>query len=181
MLFVGFEMTNEEQEERLDAINAGISHTRLRSGRLKAKEEQQLGEAVSALADGPPFLLSSDASAMTTLSGIAAKIDTTKPSIVFIDGVYMMEDEHGERKGSPQALTNITRGLKKLAMARQIPIVISTQALSYKIGKSGITQDAIGLLLLVRAGLRHCPRGHLHPGRVGQPGVGGAGPQCPQG
>ena len=45
-----------------------------------------------------------------------------------------MDDEQGEPKGSPQALTNITRSLKRLAQRFDIPIVGTTQVLSWKIG-----------------------------------------------
>lgn len=144
-LCVGFEMTNSEVEERFDSINAEISHYRLRSGRLKPIEWKRLKKAGEALKSKPEFILSADASSTTTLTGIAAKIDLIKPKIAFVDGVYMMDDELGEKKGSPQALTNITRGFKRLALSRNIPIVISTQALSSRISrKDGITADSIG-------------------------------------
>lgn len=144
-LFVGFEMANSEQEERYDSIRANISHNRLRSGRLKKEEWTRLERSLKELAEMQPFLLSSDSASAMTVTGIAAKIDTYKPDICFVDGVYMMDDELGEAKMSPQALTNITRGLKRLAQNTEIPIVISTQALNHKVNRrTGVDADAIG-------------------------------------
>jgi hypothetical protein len=56
-----------------------------------------------------------------------------------------MEDERGEQPGSSQALTNISRDLKRMAQATRVPIVASTQALVSKINKSvGITSFSAG-------------------------------------
>jgi replicative DNA helicase len=58
-----------------------------------------------------------------------------------------MDDEEGEPKGSPQALTNITRSLKRLAQRFDIPVVSTTQVLSWKLNNKktrAVTADAIG-------------------------------------
>ena len=47
----------------------------------------------------------------------------------------MMEDELGEKKGSAQALTNITRGLKRMSQNFDIPILCTTQVLLWKLNK----------------------------------------------
>jgi replicative DNA helicase len=144
-LFIGFEMSNEEQEERFDAIRAGISHARLRNGTLKKVEWDKLERALRELEAMPSFFLSSDSMNATTLTGVQSKIDAIRPTIVFVDGIYMMQDELGEAQGSSQALTNLTRGFKRMAKNLQIPIVISTQVLEWKMNKKkGITSDSIG-------------------------------------
>jgi replicative DNA helicase len=144
-LFIGFEMTNEEQEERLDAICAHVSHHRLRNGSLTAEEEARLRKSMHMFAAMKPFIFSNDTMSTTTLSGIDAKVTRYNPDIVFIDGTYMMDDEEGEDKGSPQALTNITRGMKRQAQNRNIPYVNSTQVLEWKMSrKKGITSNSIG-------------------------------------
>lgn len=145
VLFIGFEMSNEEQEERYDSIRAGIAHARLRNGTLTKNEWAKLEKAIREIEQMPSFILSSDSMNATTLSGVEAKIDTHKPDIVIVDGIYMMQDELGEAQGSPQALTNLTRGFKRLAKNRQLPILISTQVLEWKMNKKkGITSDSIG-------------------------------------
>ena len=143
-LFIGFEMSNEEQEARHDAIVSEISYGNLLKGRTTEEEEERLNRELKRRRNGEDFIMSSDPSG-STVSGIAAKIEQFKPDIVFIDGVYMMDDEEGEDRGTPQALTNITRSLKRLARRRKIPIVISTQVLLWKLNKKkGLDEAAIG-------------------------------------
>ena len=91
--------------------------------------------------------MSEDISSLTTVSAIAGKVQQHKPDLLVVDGVYLMDDEQGEPKGSPQALTNITRSLKRLAQRFDIPIVGTTQVLSWKIGNRKsrqITAESIG-------------------------------------
>lgn len=142
-LFVGFEMTNDEQTARHDSMVAGVNYARILSGRTSAEEDQRLREALEKMADKHPFILSSDPSG-TTVSGIAAKIETYGPDIVFIDGVYLMKDEGGGRDDR-EKLTNLTRSLKRLATRIDRPIVIATQALSWKVNRNkGLEASSIG-------------------------------------
>lgn len=144
-LFLGFEMSNEEQEERFDAIRAQVSHSRLRNGTLKKSEWEKLERSIREVENLQSLYFSSDSMSATTLTGVAAKLDTIKPDVLFVDGIYMMDDENGEPKGSPQALTNLTRGFKRLAQNRDIPVAISTQVLEWKMSKKqGITSNSIG-------------------------------------
>ncbi|GAA2322119.1 hypothetical protein GCM10010149_89070 [Nonomuraea roseoviolacea subsp. roseoviolacea] len=143
-LFVGFEMSNVEQYERLDAIRAKISHSRLRSGQLTAKEQKALDRAIKVQANLPSFHMTTDSSSVLTITGLRAKIERYNPDIVYVDGVYMMQDEEGEPSGSPQALTNITRGLKRLAQQIERPVVIATQALESKMQGKKLTTYSIG-------------------------------------
>lgn len=145
-LFIGFEMSNEEQEARYDALAAEVSYTRLLKGTFTPEEDEKLERAMRRRKSGDPFIFSADPEG-STVSAVAAKIEQYDPDIVFIDGVYMMDDEGKDAhpRGTPQALTNITRALKRLAQKRKIPIVISTQVLLWKLNrKTGIDEGAIG-------------------------------------
>ena len=144
-LLIGFEMSNEEQEARLDAIAAQISHHRLLDGSLTAEDMKRLQRSVHEIANLKQFILSNDTMSTTTLSGIAAKVERYKPDVLIVDGVYMMQDENGEAPGSSQALTNITRGFKRMAQNYNIPIIITTQVLEWKMDKKrGVTTNSIG-------------------------------------
>ena len=93
------------------------------------------------------FIMVEDIASAMTVSSLAAKVKQHSPGIVFVDGVYMMDDENGEPKGSPQALTNITRSLKRMAQQFKVPVVITTQVLSSKLSSRTsrrVTADAIG-------------------------------------
>ncbi|MEV4454381.1 DnaB-like helicase C-terminal domain-containing protein [Microbispora sp. NPDC049633] len=143
-LFVGFEMSNWEQSDRLDAARAGISHARLRNGTLKPADWKRLERSIAQMESMPDFHMTADAQSVLTLTGLRAKIEAIGPDIVFVDGVYMMQDENGEPSGSPQALTNITRGLKRMAQQLGIPIVIATQALESKMAGKKLSTFSIG-------------------------------------
>lgn len=145
-LVISFEMANREQAERYDARRAGVSLTRLRNGTLTPEEWERLERAVLSIPEGMhSFILSADRTSTMTLSGLQAKIDMIRPTIVFVDGVYMMDDEEGEPKGSPRALTNLTRGFKRMAQRNKLPIAITTQALEGKDDrKRGLTRRSIG-------------------------------------
>lgn len=144
-LFIGFEMSNEEQEERHDAIRAGVSHSKLRDGRLTAEDMRKIEKMTRRMELMPPLVFTADVTASSTLSGVVALIEKYNPDVVYVDGIYLMDDENGEPKGSPQALTNLTRGFKRLAQNRNLPIAISTQVLAWKMDrKRGVTTASIG-------------------------------------
>jgi replicative DNA helicase len=64
-----------------------------------------------------------------TVPGVQGKVMELQPDIVFIDAAYLMQSETPKlEQGSPQALTEIARELKKLAQSMKIPIVVTTQA-----------------------------------------------------
>jgi replicative DNA helicase len=85
---------------------------------------------------------------------VQAKIQQYRPAIVFIDGIYMMQDTDAYyEQGSPQQLTALTRALKRMARQVNIPVVITTQLLTSKMPKrkvqdmgdgTGTTANAIG-------------------------------------
>lgn len=146
-LYISFEMSAEEQSARYDAIISGISHTKIIRGDLTNAEIEKIRKAVSIRKNMHPFILSEDIASLTTVSAIAGKIQQHKPDVLVVDGVYLMDDEQGEPKGSPQALTNITRSLKRLSQRYDIPIIGTTQVLSWKLGNRKsrqITADSIG-------------------------------------
>lgn len=146
-LFVSFEMSIEEQEARYDALIAKVPYGRILSGDLTVAEMDRIRKALSLRKNMQPFVFSEDTSSLTTVSALAGKVREYQPDVLVVDGVYLMDDEEGEPKGSPQALTNITRSLKRLAQSFDIPVVATTQVLSWKLNNKktrAVTADAIG-------------------------------------
>lgn len=143
-LIFGFEMSNDEQSERLDSWNAGLDTRKLRAGELSVIEWKKLRQALDELAGMSPFYLATGMGSATGISEIDERLDELKPDAAYIDGVYMMRDEISGEVNTPTALTNITRAFKRLAQRRSIPIVITTQALSWKVGKQGVQANSIG-------------------------------------
>jgi replicative DNA helicase len=143
-MFQSFEMTNAEQLSRYVAMRARVSHTRYQSGALTDEEESRVKAKLGAIKNMREKFWLVGATEGSTVSNIASKIQIHQPDVVFIDGMYLMIDENGEKPGSPQALTNITRSLKRLAQRVNKPIVISTQVLENKMRNGQVTTDAIG-------------------------------------
>ena len=135
-----FEMTYREQEARWFGMRGNINYRRLIKGKMTNNDEVRLDVVSGMLNDDPDlgdFILCEDISSTTTVGGIIAKIQQYQPDAVFIDGVYLMDDENGESKGSSQAITNITRSLKRTAQTFEIPIICTTQTLYSKM-RSGV-------------------------------------------
>lgn len=147
VLLVTFEMSEEEVARILDSFNAGVSRNDLVRGKLDAEDWKILKRSMHTMS-GPgaaEFVVSNDTNSTMTLTGLASKIDDYKPDFLIVDGAYMMHDESGERPNSAQALTNITRGMKRLAQNKSIPILITTQVLEWKVDRRrGITSGSIG-------------------------------------
>jgi replicative DNA helicase len=142
-MFQSFEMNNHEQQQRHDAMRSNISHGRLRRGKLLPAEESRYIDVLNKMETEHSFHLV-DAVNGITVSALAAKIEQTKPDIVFVDGVYLMLDEVSGEMNTPQAITNITRGMKRLAQRIDKPIVITTQTLLWKMRAGKVTADSIG-------------------------------------
>lgn len=146
-LFVSFEMSIEEQEARYDSFISKVPYTRILSGDLTEADMKKIRKALALRKNMQPFVFSEDTASLTTVSALASKVQEYQPDLLIVDGVYLMDDEEGEPKGSPQALTNVTRSLKRLAQRFDIPVVATTQVLSWKLNNKktrAVTADAIG-------------------------------------
>jgi replicative DNA helicase len=146
-MLISYEMSVAEQLSRYDALRAKIPYDRILSGDLSDAEMARLYKELRDDKGQHRFIMSEDSSGLTTVGSIAAKLQEYRPAALFVDGIYLMEDENGEQKGSPQALTNISRGMKRLAQKFDIPIIGTTQALSWKLQNKrtrALTTDAMG-------------------------------------
>lgn len=141
--FQSFEMSNQEQAQRHDAIRAHIPSKNLRLGKLGSIEEGRFIDMLDDLKAGQPFHLL-DAVNGLTIDSLMAKVDQLRPDVLFVDGVYLMFDQVTGDANTPQALTNITRGLKRAAQRLNIPIVITTQTLLWKMKGGKVSADSIG-------------------------------------
>jgi replicative DNA helicase len=137
-LFIGFEMSNQEQHDRLMALYGEVSLTGILNGTINNREYLQIDKALRRLESGRSFITSADLSGMT-ISGLQAKIMDYRPDVVLVDALYLMRSETPKiEQGSAQALTEIARGLKELAQSQSIPIIGTTQATMTR-SKGGLT------------------------------------------
>lgn len=137
VLFASFEMSAKEQLLRYDSICSHINSWKLRHGLLDDAEMKRMKKVINARQNLEPFVISSDISAMTTTSALSAKVEEHDPDVVYIDGVYLMENEIGAEPLSTQAYTAISRATKRMAQRIDRPVICTTQALSSKLGKGG--------------------------------------------
>jgi len=142
-MFQSFEMNNHEQTQRYIAMSAHLSSTRLRLGKLKADEEDRMIAFIDELKTKHPFHFV-DAINGLTIDSLLAKAEQLKPDLLFVDGVYLMMDQVTGDSNTPQALTNITRGLKRVAQRLDIPVIITTQTLLWKMRGGKVSADSIG-------------------------------------
>lgn len=130
-MFVGFEMSQDEQRDRLTSLRSGVSLSKILTGDLSEPELRKVRRARSQLLDMRPFHFVSDADSAMDVAGIASLIVEKDPDLVFIDGIYFLNsalDPKNAEPGSPQALTDISRSLKRLAQRLKKPIIVSSQA-----------------------------------------------------
>ncbi len=128
-LFVGFEMSHEEQMDRLISLRSGVGLTKILNGTTTRNDDKKIAVAYSRMQDMRPFLFSTDTESALTVAGIGALIQDKNPDVVFIDGIYFMKSALPDvEPGSPQALTDISRSLKRLAQSTRKPIVVTSQA-----------------------------------------------------
>ncbi len=151
VVVISFEMSNLEQKQRYVSLGAGVSLTSIQRGLLTASDEEkllnfQIDKSKSKdNGDRGELILVHDIASIMTVGGVAAKIKQLQPDMVIVDGVYMMTDEQGEKSGSSQALTNVTRSFKRLCQSAKVPLVCTTQALFSKVNtKRGTQLDSIG-------------------------------------
>ena len=125
-------MSNDEQEDRLTALYGAVGLSDVMNGTLsrsQTRADQRRHMAQLGARATPQFVSSVDMDNAMTVSGIQAKILEYDPDCVLIDGAYLMQSELPKAEpGSPQALADIARNLKKLAQSQRIPIVVTTQA-----------------------------------------------------
>jgi len=128
-LLVTKEMAVRQIIQRFDAAHARIAHKRLRSGELTTDEYERYRETLEQMEESRvPFLVSGDDEGTGGVSGILAKIDRYRPGVVWIDGLYLIEDERrGKGEAGWEKLKNVTGDLKAVARQRGIPIIVSHQ------------------------------------------------------
>lgn len=142
-MFQSFEMNNHEQALRFNAMSSHIDTARLRQGKLKVEEEDRFIKHLDAMKTAKPFHFV-DAVGGLTIDALVAKAEQLSPDVLFVDGVYLMLDQVTGEANTPQALTNITRGLKRVAQKFDIPVIITTQTLLWKMRNGKVSADSIG-------------------------------------
>lgn len=143
-LIASFEMPEPEISRRMDGFLAGINPKSLQTGDISEADWRRLEDALLRPDAHHPLVITEDRGSVMTLSGLQAKVDLIKPGALFVDGAYFLHDELSRETGTPLALTNISRGLKQLALRNELPVIVTTQSLPHKVGARGLTALSLG-------------------------------------
>lgn len=128
VLFFTTEMSTKMVFRRIDAVWNSLNYTRFRKGQLLPDEEKRYFQYLKEMENTPDdevMLVVEQATG--GVSQISAKIDQYNPDIVYIDGAYLLEDEEGE-EDNWAGMTRIWRGLHRICLAKDRPILVTTQS-----------------------------------------------------
>jgi len=124
VLYFTKEMPSKQIARRFDALKFNLPYQELRSGQLNSFREAEWREKVKEGLPGGQLMIVGEESG--GVSHVAAKIERYHPDIVYIDGMYLMDDDQRARDNWLK-ISNISRDLKKLAKRVQKPIIATVQ------------------------------------------------------
>ncbi len=121
------EMNAEQLYRRLDSLLAQVPFNHIRKGTLSDDDflifQQNLESRIKSMTNFIKIIDSRGKEGYKT-SFIQSKIKERKPSVVFIDGAYLIKGNGGSEW---EKQTSITRELKQIALEENIPIIGTTQ------------------------------------------------------
>ena len=123
VLYFTKEMPSKQVARRFDALQYRLNYQDLRKGTLDRVSEKNWLQGMQADKAGKLTIIGEESGGV---GHVAAKIERYKPDIVYVDGMYLMDDDQKAREGW-QRLLNISRDMKKLAKKAGIPIVATVQ------------------------------------------------------
>jgi hypothetical protein len=153
VLFVSFEVTEEGIRDRLTCYGAGVNPRNFLAStadrHVSDEEElkitswwtQEMKEAVGAFQIIQPV-------GKFTIDDLYYEVEKFEPDIIFIDGLYFMTDlVTGRSPGSHwEAMDNLSRDLKNLAMKHRLPVVLTHQLREKQLGKAGGGVDDVAMM-----------------------------------
>jgi replicative DNA helicase len=124
VLYFTKEMPSKQVARRFDALEYNLPYQELRSGKLNSFREADWRTKVQeGLPVGQMVIVGEETGGV---SQVAAKIERHKPDIIFIDGMYLMDDDQRARDNWLK-ISNISRDMKRLAKRVMIPIIATVQ------------------------------------------------------
>lgn len=132
VLFFSVEMDVMLLRQRLYAMGAHVSPSRIRRGRLREDEKHLVRDFHGKMTDDDTevnagFFISKKRS-MITISDILEEINLYQPNVIYIDGFsFMMDERSGKLTEDWQANGAVADELKAIALDREVTVVTSTQ------------------------------------------------------
>lgn len=164
VLVVTTEMGTEAIARRFASIDLGINPTYLKRNTISTYTERRIGQMFREMQSADRLRIFS-VGMNSKVSAIAALCYEYRPSIVYIDGVYLLQPSNAGRQSSrTERITYVFDELKALNLEMNVPFVVTTQfnRAAGKGGKEGSLEtigytDAIGTHSSVIVALRDGP------------------------
>lgn len=128
IVFVTTEMNNKHVTSRLLGLHAGINPRWIKEKEISTFGVEKLEKAADHLKSVPSEFVILEGKSSVAVTSIISAIDAFKPSLVVVDGVYMVRSPNVS-SNTPlweRVLTTI-QTLKQAAMDAGIPIICTTQ------------------------------------------------------
>lgn len=125
-MVISMEMKIKHFARRHLALRSKIAYDYFKSKRLSKFAEKVVALTIKEIQKYPPFYyvegqLKKDVTELTSL------VNLYNPNIVFIDGGYLLDVEHGSKRQRWEEMELIMKSIKSLAMRADIPIVVTFQ------------------------------------------------------
>lgn len=117
-------MTELQISSRLLALVGGFNPRNIRRGVPSPEVEDKLQMAIDELSVGFTPIIT-DGSVCRSTSDVEDLIDAASPDVVFIDAAYLLGA--ASRKAAWEQIQENMKELKKIAVKRNVPIIISVQ------------------------------------------------------
>lgn len=128
VLVFSVEMDINMLHQRILALGAGVSASRMRRGHLREHEKERVRAFNLLLTEEEGTFLISKKKANITVDDIKEDIAQYNPNIVYIDGFsFMVDKKTGRMTSDWQANENVAAELKELAMEEEIIVFVNTQ------------------------------------------------------
>jgi replicative DNA helicase len=127
VLFVSMEMTAKQIARRFLSMQAGVAPDPIRTGQLSEWTRDVVYQQLEVIRTGVPFhMLTGSFDKSVPL--VDAAVQEFSPGLICIDASYLMDpaDKTGNRKMF-EALTDVAKEIKQMAMSRNRPVVQTVQ------------------------------------------------------
>jgi replicative DNA helicase len=123
-LIITTEMSELAMAKRYAALRHKIPYGYLRRGALTGFFEERLRDGILESQKNGDAIPIVGGEKRVTLDSIYANVDRCEPTIVFIDGLYLVQGEGANRQ---ERVANVADEVKALCKRYKIPVVVTTQ------------------------------------------------------
>lgn len=128
VLLMTTEMSTKKMFQRIDAVWNGFDYSLFKKGQLSRKDEKKYKKYLEEMSKKTKedILLVVEQST-GGVAQIGAKVEQHNPDVVLVDGAYLLEDDLGT-DDDWKSTVRIWRALHKLCLAKDLPVVVTTQS-----------------------------------------------------